>query len=154
MNIVQRNFFRLIRCGAFNKQEQIEPMSACKWNKLHQLAVMHNVVESVYHGLELTKDQFFVHLTDKQWEQWSKTIDELHQQPQKEEDDDEFLRADHLTNPVLNSKLQSILELHYICGKSWEDIAAELGCTTSNVFKMHARALQEIEVPDFTENFQ
>ncbi len=55
---------------------------------------------------------------------------------------------------VTDQKLQSILELHYICGKSWEDIAAELGCTTSNVFKMHARALQEIEVPDFTENFQ
>ena len=55
---------------------------------------------------------------------------------------------------VPDQKLQSILELHYICGKSWEDIAAELGCTTSNVFKMHARALQEIEVPDFTENFQ
>ena len=110
MNIVQRNFFRLIRCGAFNKQEQIEPMSACKWNKLHQLAVMHNVTESVYHGLELTKDQFFVHLTDKQWEQWAKTMNELNQQPQKEEDDDEFLRADHLTNPVLNSKLQSILD--------------------------------------------
>ena len=55
---------------------------------------------------------------------------------------------------VPDQKLQSILELHYICGKSWEDIAAELGCTTSNVFKMHARALQEIKVPDFDENFQ
>ena len=51
-----------------------------------------------------------------------------------------------------DQKRQAVLELHYICGKSWEDIAVELGCTTSNVFKMHARALQEIEVPDFTEN--
>lgn len=110
MNIVQRNFFRLIRCGAFNKQEQIEPMSAYKWNKLFQLALMHNVTESVYHGLELSNNQFFVHLTEKQWKQWTNHINELHIQPQQEKDDDEFLRADHLTNPVLNSKLQSILD--------------------------------------------
>ena len=110
MNIVQRNFFRLIRCGAFNKQEQIEPMSAYKWNKLYQLALMHNVTESVYHGLELSNNQFFVHLTEKQWKQWTNHINELHIHPQQEKDNDEFLRADHLTNPVLNSRLQSILD--------------------------------------------
>ena len=109
MNIIQRNFFRLIRCGAFGKEEPVEPMSACKWNKLYQLALMHDVAEPVYQGLLGCREQFFLHLTDKQWEQWSKTIDDWRKKPQADEED-EFLRADHLTNPVLNLKLQSILD--------------------------------------------
>ena len=47
MNIIQRNFYRLIRNGLFGHQENIEPMSVFKWNKLFQLAVMHEVVLSV-----------------------------------------------------------------------------------------------------------
>lgn len=110
MNIVQRNFFRLIRCGAFDKSDEVEPMSVCKWNKLYQLTLMHDVTEPVYQGLQLCREQFFLHLTDKQWEQWGKTIDEKQHQPQQDTDEDEFLRADHLTNPLLNMKLQSILD--------------------------------------------
>lgn len=34
MNIVKRNFFRLLRFGAFNDFEPIEPMSLYKWGKL------------------------------------------------------------------------------------------------------------------------
>lgn len=109
MNIVQRNFFRLIRCGAFGTEEQVEPMSVCKWQKLYQLALMHDVTEPVYDGLLRCRDQFLLHLTDKQWEQWAKTAGEKQKAPQPDEEDD-FLRADHLTNPVLNMRLQSILD--------------------------------------------
>jgi len=109
VNIIQRNFFRLIRCGAFDKKEQVEPMSACKWGKVYQLALMHDVAMVVNEGLRKSKDQFFLHLTDEQWKQWDKTIVELKKKPQSDEED-EFLRADHLTNPVLNMKLQSILD--------------------------------------------
>ena len=109
MNIVQRNFFRLIRSGAFDMKEQVEPMSACKWDKVCQLAVMHDVAEAVYEGLEKCRDQFFLHLTEAQWKQWAKTIEEL-KKKQSTDEEDEFLRADHLTNPMLNLKLQSILD--------------------------------------------
>ena len=68
MDIIQRNLFRLLRSGAFGTQEQIEPMSAFKWERL-----------------EITAHQ-------------------------TEEEEDTFLRADTLTNPVLNSQLQNILD--------------------------------------------
>jgi hypothetical protein len=109
MNIVQRNFFRLIRCGAFGRKDDVEPMSVSKWNKLYQLSLMHDVTEPVYQGLLQCRDQFFLHLSDKQWQQWEKTSEEKRHQRQETEEDD-FLRADHLTNPLLNMKLQSILD--------------------------------------------
>lgn len=111
MNIVQRNFFRLLRSGAFETHEQIEPMSVFKWQKLFQLSLMHDVAGFTYEGLQRCKNQFFVHLTDSQWSQWDKTIEGIRNIMQKKDvDEDEFLRADHLTNPVLNRKLQNILD--------------------------------------------
>lgn len=111
MNIIQRNFFRLIRIGAFEQKEQVEPMSVYKWGQLYQLAVMHDVACYVYEGLQLSRSQFILHLTDKQWQQWELTVKEIRKKTRDEEDEpDEFLRADHLTNPLLNKKLQTILD--------------------------------------------
>lgn len=109
MNIIQRNFFRLIRCGEFKKQEQIEPMSVSKWNKVYQLALMHQVIPSVYAGILQCKDQFFLHLSDKQIKEWEKAYIEACR-TNKQEEENELLRADHLTNPLLNKKLQAILD--------------------------------------------
>ena len=111
MNIIQRNFFRLIRNGAFEQKEQVEPMSVYKWGQLYQLAILHDVAGYVYEGLQLCKDQFFLHLTDKQWQQWERTVQEIRRRTSDAEEElDEFLRADHLTNPLLNKKLQTILD--------------------------------------------
>lgn len=109
MNIIQRNFFRLIRCGEFKQQEQIEPMSVSKWNKVYQLALMHKVIPSVYAGIRQCQDQFFLHLSEKQITEWEKTNREANQ-TEKQEEENELLRADHLTNPLLNKKLQAILD--------------------------------------------
>ena len=76
MNIVQRNFYRLIRNGIFGHQELIEPMSVFKWSKLFQLAIMHEVVQQVWEGLQHSKNQFMLHLTSQQWELWEKTVKE------------------------------------------------------------------------------
>ena len=108
MNIIQRNFFRLLRSGAFNSSETIEPMSAFKWERLYQLAIMHQVVPCAYEGLQCCKQQFSLKLTEAQWQQWQDMTDSLRYQ--KEAEEDEFLRADHLTNPLLNHKLQDILD--------------------------------------------
>lgn len=109
MNIIQRNFFRLIRCGEFKQQEQIEPMSVSKWNKVYQLALMHQVIPSVYAGILHCQDQFFLHLSEKQITEWEKANREAGQ-TEKQEEENELLRADHLTNPLLNKKLQAILD--------------------------------------------
>ena len=76
MNIIQRNFFRLLRCGAFKTTEQLEPMSVFKWDRLCQLAVMHNVVLYVYDGLQQCKGQFFLKLTENQWNNWQKLVND------------------------------------------------------------------------------
>ena len=111
MDIIQRNIFKLIRCGAFNTKEQIEPMSAFKWAKLFQLAIIHDVASDVYEGLQQCKDQFFLRMTEAQWELWEKTINDIRQAPPSEDqEENEFLKADHLTNPILNHKLQNILD--------------------------------------------
>lgn len=105
MNIIQRNFFRLLRCGAFQASETLEPMSVHKWNKLYQLSVVHGVQPYVYDGLKKCRDQFFLNLTAAQWSQW-----ETAKANSEDNDDDELLRPDKLTNPILNRQLQNILD--------------------------------------------
>ena len=112
MDIIQRNLFLLLRSGAFQTTEDIEPMSAFKWGRLYQLAVMHNIIPFVYDGIIRNKNQFFLHLTEKQKKDWEKAIADYRTQErkQKDQEEDEFLRPDRLTNPLLNKRLQDILD--------------------------------------------
>lgn len=111
MDIIQRNLFALLRSGALGSNEELEAMSSFKWECLYQLAVMHEVVPYAYQGLRNCRDQFFLRLTDKQWKEWQETAVKAEKEHQDlNEEDDEFLRPDHLTNPVLNHKLQDILD--------------------------------------------
>lgn len=109
MDIIQRNLFRLLRSGAFGSSEQVEAMSAFKWDCLYQLSVMHDIAPYAYKGILRCKDQFFLRLTDRQKEAWQKAAGKKERQ-RPDEEEDEFLRPDHLTNPLLNRKLQDILD--------------------------------------------
>ena len=109
MDIIQRNLFRLLRSGAFGTQEQIEPMSAFKWERLYQIAMLHDVIPYAYKGISNCHSQFFMHLTEKQEITWKRANDEITSRPADNEEDT-FLRADTLTNPMLNSQLQNILD--------------------------------------------
>ena len=104
MNIIERNFYRLLRSGAFGTEEQIEPLSAWKWNRLYQLSEMHDVAVLIYKGIELCSEQFFVQVPEELLTQWS------HSQSHDEDAENDLLTADRLTNPVLNHKLQGILD--------------------------------------------
>jgi hypothetical protein len=104
MNIIERNFFRLLRAGAFATSEQIEPLSAWKWNRLYQLSEMHDVAAIVYQGLSRCSDQFFVQVPEQLLENWSKAANK------DSDDENDLLHSDHLTNPILNNKLQNILD--------------------------------------------
>lgn len=110
MDIIQRNLFKVLRNGAFNTYDKLEPMSAHKWERLYQLAVMHNVIPYAYKGIENSRDQFFMHLTERQEKEWQKAYSETARPTAIEDEEDEFLRADHLTNPMLNRQLQNILD--------------------------------------------
>lgn len=109
MDIIQRNLFRLLRNGAYGIQEQIEPMSAFKWERLYQIAMLHNVIPYAYKGINNCRSQFFMRLTEKQEATWKRAYEEVSTMTADNEDDT-FLRGDTLTNPVLNSQLQSILD--------------------------------------------
>ena len=60
MDIVARNFFRLLSAGAFGKQDMVEPMSAYKWQKVMHLSILHGVEAETYQGLEVLDNQFAV----------------------------------------------------------------------------------------------
>ncbi len=52
MDIIKRNFFRLLRSGALGEYERLEPMSDFKWNRLLQLLQAQQVTSIAYKGLK------------------------------------------------------------------------------------------------------
>ena len=54
-------------------------------------------------------------------------------------------------NAVTDPDQQLILELRYLCYKSWEEIAEEIGYSETWIHKLHGRALQCIVVPETTD---
>ena len=88
-------------------------MSVFKWGRLYQLSVMHTVVPYVYEGINRCRSQFFLHLSNKQEEEWKQAVREDQAQSKLQNDEmeeDELLRPDRLTNPLLNHRLQDILD--------------------------------------------
>ena len=76
MNIIERNFYRLLRSGAFGTEEVIEPMSVWKWGRLYHLSEMHDVAMYIYKGIEHCSDQFFVQIPQELNEQWRQAATE------------------------------------------------------------------------------
>ncbi len=102
MIITTRNFLRLLRAGAFDHDEKIEPMSAWKWRRVYEVAYEQGVARLVYRGIQQLADQFFLQIPDNQMETWRKTI-ALPVVP----DDESALR---LSNRQNEKKLRSIIE--------------------------------------------
>lgn len=70
MDITKRNFFRLLRIGVFDVNEQIEPMSSWKWYQVFHFAAMHGVTALIYDGITKCRDQFFMQLPPSLDDQW------------------------------------------------------------------------------------
>lgn len=88
-------------------------MSVFKWGRLYQLSVMHTIIPYVYEGINRCRSQFFLHLSAKQEEEWRQALREYQAQAEQQSDEmeeDELLRPDRLTNPLLNHRLQDILD--------------------------------------------
>ncbi len=43
---------------------------------------------------------------------------------------------------------QSLLEKRYLCLMTWEQIAAETGCSVRNIHLMHGEALKKVRIPE------
>ncbi|BED91698.1 MAG: hypothetical protein Pg6B_04480 [Candidatus Azobacteroides pseudotrichonymphae] len=50
--------------------------------------------------------------------------------------------AIHFIKSIENKEFQIILELRYLCYKSWDNIANNMNFEISNVFKLHLKALR------------
>ena len=52
-----------------------------------------------------------------------------------------------LIKAVNNTECQTLLELRYLCFKTWEQIAVDMGYTTRNIHLLHKKALEMIALP-------
>ena len=48
---------------------------------------------------------------------------------------------------VTDPELQTLLELRYLCFKTWEQIAVDMQYSTRNIYKLHDTAIGAIKVP-------
>ena len=49
---------------------------------------------------------------------------------------------------VADPECQTLLELRYLCFKTWEQIAVDMQYSTRNIYKLHDRAIKEIKFPN------
>ena len=47
---------------------------------------------------------------------------------------------------VENTEYQTLLELRYLCFKSWEQIAVDMGYSTQHTFRIHSNALNSLDI--------
>lgn len=47
---------------------------------------------------------------------------------------------------ISNPEYQTLLELRYLCFKTWEQIAVEMGYSLQHIFRIHDKALKEISI--------
>lgn len=59
MDIITRNFFRLLLAGALKEKENIEPMSYFKWRRLSQMAYAQHVEKIVKAGFEILPEDMW-----------------------------------------------------------------------------------------------
>ncbi len=48
---------------------------------------------------------------------------------------------------VNNYEYQMLLELRYLCFKTWEQIAVEMNYGIDNIYKLHTKALNFVAIP-------
>ena len=52
-----------------------------------------------------------------------------------------------MISQLRNPDQQLVLELRYLCYRSWTDIMNELGVSETSVYRIHGEALKNIIVP-------
>ena len=77
MDIISRNFFFLLRAGAFGDEVKIEPMSAWKWRRVYQYSLMHSVSALLFDGIERCRQQFFLQLPTDLYDTWQASTKDM-----------------------------------------------------------------------------
>ncbi|MBQ1582828.1 MAG: hypothetical protein II107_10265, partial [Prevotella sp.] len=105
MDIIQRNFFRLLRSGVLNEYESLEPMSTFKWNRLFQIVKVQGVEDIALKGIKN-------HTYDENANIPKTLVDSL----MEEEIEDTPTTLPQMCNSVLRKRLKKIQteERHHI----------------------------------------
>lgn len=107
MDIIKRNFFRLLMSGALGENEPLEPMSNFKWNRLVQMIKAQDVVAIAIDGL--------AHHAEDEGNNISKElVDELSASSSavsdKRFDFSHYIEVPELSNSFLNNRLTRIFD--------------------------------------------
>ncbi len=54
----------------------------------------------------------------------------------------------HTIKSMKNPEQQTLLELRYLCFKSWENVAKDMGVSVRHVFRLHDEAIHQIIIPE------
>ncbi len=98
IDIITRNFFRMMRSGALNEYVELEPMSAFKWRRLAETALSEDVAGVASRAVKN-------HQYERSFNMPQDTRDMLHREAEKNKG--QSIRPE-LTNPLLNKKLKKI----------------------------------------------
>lgn len=54
----------------------------------------------------------------------------------------------HVIKAVKNPEHQTLLELRYLCFKSWEYVAEQMGYNVRHIYRLHDEAVEQISIPE------
>lgn len=54
----------------------------------------------------------------------------------------------HVIKDVRNPEHQTLLELRYLCFKSWEYVAEQMGYNVRHIYRLHDEAVEQITIPE------
>ena len=116
MDIIQRNFFRLIRSGAFNDKSVIEVMSPFKWRRLYEIVMFQNVLDYFVRGVNNNANDKNLNLPAELIEEIQKELDLQDGRNYKHQGNKETNNNTDLSSSLLNKKFHKIIynELHSI----------------------------------------
>ena len=117
MDIIQRNFFKLIRSGAFNDKSTIEPMSTFKWRRLYEIVMFQNVLDYFVRGVNNNANDKNLNLPAKLIDEIQAKLDLQDEKQSSRQEDDKIIGDDaELSNKWLNKRYHKIIynEMHSI----------------------------------------
>ena len=117
MDIIQRNFFKLIRSGAFNDKSTIEAMSSFKWRRLYEIVMFQNVLDYFVRGVNNNANDKNLNLRAKLIDEIQAKLDLQDEKQSSRQEDDKIIGDDaELSNKWLNKRYHKIIynEMHSI----------------------------------------
>ena len=105
MNIINRNFFRILRAGALDENEPLEPMSEFKWNRLFQMINSQNVSAIALEGIQARRDDENNNIPSELVAELQASVYEA---PKTKTQHAHSFEVPSLSNPILDHKLKKI----------------------------------------------